>query len=263
MARNQSNTGLKIAGAATAAIVGGVAIGYLIAGTHTPQTVEAPTPQPAPIVSTPTPPVKLPVARPHTGNGDYSAPGAPRIAIREESTPIMRRVTQTPGVVTDAEASQEVAPPVKPTRMKPADDAAKLNADTGGDAGTPPAPADGNASATTPTPPVPDTPTPPAPADPDFEHVGKPADPESGQEGGGKAQFRVQTGSYNDESKARSDADELRSQGFNTSTRSEREGDHLVYKVQVGAYKSKGGADKAAEDLQKKGYPAYISPIGQ
>ena len=263
MARNQSNTGLKIAGAATAAIVGGVAIGYLIAGAHTPRTAEAPTPQPTPIVSTPTPPVKLPVAHPHTGNGDYSAPGAPRIAIREESTPIMRRVTQTPGVVSDTEASQEVAPLVKPTRVKTTADTVKPSADTGGGAVTPPAPAGtGDASAPQ-TSPAADTPAPPAPADPDFEHVGKPADPESGQEGGGKAQFRVQTGSYNDESKARSDADELRSQGFNTSTRSEREGDHLVYKVQVGAYKSKGGANKAAEDLQKKGYPAYISPIGQ
>lgn len=258
MARNQSNTGLKIAGAATAAIVGGVAIGYLIAGTHPPRTTETLAPQPAPIVSTPTP-VKLPVAHPHTGNGDYSAPGAPRIAIREESMPIMRRVTQAPGVVTDAEASQEVAPAVKPTRVKAAD-TSKPNTDTGGDA-APPAPADaGDTAKAVPTPP---TPAPPSPTDPDFEHVGKPADPESGQEGGGKAQFRVQTGSYSDESKARSDADELRSQGFNTSTRSEREGDHLVYKVQVGAYKSKGGANKAAEDLQKKGYPAYISPIGQ
>ena len=74
-------------------------------------------------------------------------------------------------------------------------------------------------------------------------------------------QFRVQTGSYTDESHARSIADELRSKGYSSSTRSEREGDHLVYKVQVGAYRTKSGAGRAAEDLQKKGYPAYISPI--
>ena len=123
--------------------------------------------------------------------------------------------------------------------------------------------------ATPPTPPQPATtasrPRRPAPADPDFERVGKPTRATTGQvrrqEGGGKAQFRVQTGSYTNESNARSIADQLRGQGYTASTHSEREGDHLVYKVQAGAYRSKSGANKAAGDLQTKGFPAYVVPI--
>jgi cell division septation protein DedD len=111
-------------------------------------------------------------------------------------------------------------------------------------------------------------PSSPAPADPDFEHVTKPAVPESGQQGvgrapdsSGKAQYRVQTGAYTDEGNARSVSDQLRGEGYTTSTRSERQGDHLVYKVQAGAYRSKNGANRAAVDLQKKGFPAYVSPL--
>ena len=267
MARNQSNSSLKFVGAAAAAIVGGVAIGYLVGGARSPRAAEVITPQPEPAISTPAPLVKPQVIRPHVGNGDFTAPGAPRIAIREESTPVMRRVNRTPAVSTDTEATQEAPPPVKPALPTPPAAPATPSTDTGGDTAPPPAP-DANGGDTTPAPADNTTPT-PAPAapatDPDFEHVGKPGDAAPGtsnQDSVGKAQFRVQTGAYNDESKARSDADQLRSEGFNTSTRSEREGDHLVYKVQVGAYKSKGGANKAAEDLQKKGYPAYISPVG-
>lgn len=258
MVRNNSNGTLKFVGAATAAIVGGVAIGYLFGGAHATRPTETVVQQPTPVVSTPTPSLKPPTIRPRAANGDYTAPGAPHIVIQEEKSPILRRVARTvPSGMTDPEAPQEAAPPPRPNRPAAP---AKPNETDNPDASTPPAPTppdDATSSAADNTPP---SATPPSPSDPDFEHVGKPADPESNQEGS-KAQFRVQTGSYTDESKARSDADALRSQGFTTSTRSEREGDHLVYKVQVGAYKSRNGANKAADDLQKKGYPAYVSPI--
>ncbi len=263
MARNNSNSTLKFVGAATAAIVGGIAIGYLFGGAHTPRPAEPVVEQPTPVVSTPTSSLKPPTIRPRATNGNYTAPGAPHIVIQEEKTPILRRVARTaPPETTDPEAPQEAAPPVKPNKpaapVKPSDAAPSDTSTTPTpttptDTSAPPA-TDNSGSSTPPSAPT-------APSDPDFEHVGKPADPESNQQGGGKAQFRVQTGSYTDESKARSDADALRSEGFTTSTRSEREGDHMVYKVQVGAYKSRAGASKAADDLQKKGYPAYVSPI--
>ncbi len=269
MARSNSNRTngaggvLKFFGAAAAAIAGGIAIGFLFGGMHPARPVEPVEQQPQPVVSTPTAPVVPHVVHPHLTNGDYTAPGAPRIAIHEESTPIMRRVDRiVPAISPDPEAAQEAAPPAKPARPNNPAAPAAPSSDSH-DASAPPAPANGG-DTTFPSPSDNSAPPapPPAPADPDFERVGKPGDSESGQEGGGKAQFRVQTGAYTDESKARSDADQLRSEGFNTSTRSEREGDHLVYKVQVGAYRSKAGANKAADDLQKKGYPAYISPMG-
>ena len=261
MARSNSNGALKFVGAAAAAIVGGVAIGYLFGGGRASQTVEPIVQQPTAAVSTPVAPAAPSAVHSHTANGNYTAPGAPHIVIREESNPVLRRTDRTvPAAPADTEASQEAPPPVTPEpSRKTADkssDAAAMDTGTGSD--TPPTPSttpDTTPSDTTAPPP------PPAPADPDFEHVGKPADPESGQEGGGKAQFRVQTGSYTDESHARSIADQLRSEGFTTSTRSEREGDHLIYKVQAGAYRSKNGASKAASDLQKKGFPAYVTPI--
>ena len=237
------------------AIIGGVGIGYLVGGARAPRTGDQVV-QPAPsAVSTPAPIVAPTVQRPRAVNGDYTAPGAPRIAIREESAPVLRRVTRTPLTTpADPEATQEAVPAPRSVQAP----AAESTLPDGNTSGTSPAPDSG--AGTTPSP-GPDTSTPPAPADPDFERVNKPADLEKGQEGGGKAQFRVQTGSYTDESHARSVADELRSKGYSSSTRSERDGDHVIYKVQVGAYRTKGGAGKAAEDLQKRGYPAYVSPI--
>ncbi|MDQ2800498.1 MAG: SPOR domain-containing protein [Armatimonadota bacterium] len=265
MARSNSNSALKFVGAAAAAIVGGVAIGYLFGGGRASQTTQPIIQQPTAPVSTPAAPVAPPAIHPRATNGNYTAPGAPRIVIHEESDPVLRRADRTvPTPPADTEASQE-APPVKTTPPSQSSDNSSASssdsnttgAPSGADISTPASGTD-----TSPTPPDTSTPPPPpAPADPDFEHVVKPSDSESGQAGGGKAQFRVQTGTYTDESHARSIADQLRSQGYTTSTRSERDGDHLIYKVQAGAYRSKNGANKAASDLQKKGFPAYVSPI--
>lgn len=242
-------------GAAAVAIIGGVGIGYLVGGARAPRTGDQVV-QPAPsAVSTPAPIVAPTVPRPRAVNGDYTAPGAPRIAIREESAPVLRRVIRTPLTPpADPEATQEAAPAPRPLQVP------ESTQPSGNTTGIAPDPSPDSGAGTTPSP-GPDPSTPPAPADPDFERVNKPADSEKGQEGGGKAQFRVQTGSYTDESHARSVVDELRSKGYSSSTRSERDGDHVIYKVQVGAYRTKGGAGKAAEDLQKRGYPAYVSPI--
>ena len=259
MARSNSYGTLKAVGFGVAAIVGGTAIGLLIGGGRGSHPVEQVVQQPATELSVPTaPPAAPPTLRAHT-NGNYTAPGAPRIVIREESAPTLRQVNRTaPPPPADTEASQEVAPPVKVKLPKETSEAPATDGTTTDNAApTPTSPAADTA-------PVPDDSKPPAPppapADPDFERVGKPGDAESGQEGG-KAQFRVQTGSYTDESNARSIADQLRGQGYSASTHSEREGDHMVYKVQAGAYRSKNGANKVAGDLQKKGFPAYVAPI--
>jgi len=279
---------LKFVGAAAAVLVGGATIGYLIGEVKTggaPSQPVAPG-QPVGIVSTPPAPAHTPDLRPHPTNGNYTAPNAPRIVIHEEQTPILRRVSPTPPP-TDSEASQETGLPVTTRHSRHGDVVTAPPADgTGTDAIAPPVspdappappadggisapPADGGSSA----PPAGSSGThaPPAPpADPDFERGGgqpggvTPNAPASSPDRGGKAQkaqFRVQTGSYTDESNARSVADDLRGQGYTAHTRSERDGDHLVYKVQAGAYRSRSGASKAADDLQKKGFPAYVSPI--
>ena len=220
--------------------------------------------QPAPALSAPTvPPAAPPTLRPHT-NGNYTAPGAPRIVIREESAPILRRVDQpVPTPPADTEASQEAPPPVKAKPAKEPSDATPP--DSAAPSDTTPLPA---AHPTT-TPRRPKTTAshpprlPPRPTRTSSMSASPPTPNPARKavQGQGKAQFRVQTGSYTDESNARSIADQLRGQGYTASTHSEREGDHLVYKVQAGAYRSKSGANKAAGDLQKKGFPAYVAPI--
>lgn len=280
MAR-QSNTVVKVLGAGFAVIAGGAAFGYLFGSAHLPHSAEQTA---APSVSATLPATSVPklnpsLIHPHTANGNYTAPGAPRITIEEQSEPVLHRVAPPPAPAADPEASQEATvPPVKAApQATPADATNPAPADLGSPSPSPdtqPGPAPPSVSAPSSPPPV--------PADPDFERVNTPkpatSDPEAGQQGGDKAkgksqtnnvpengiraQFRVQTGAYTDESNARTVADTLRSQGFAASTRSERDGDHLVYKVQVGAYRSKDGASKAAGDLQKKGYPAYISSVG-
>ncbi len=282
MAR-QSNTVVKVLGAGFAVIAGGAAFGYLFGSAHLPRPAEQTT---SPTVSATLPLTSAPklnpaLIHPHTANGNYTAPGAPRITIEEQSQPILRRVAPPPAPAADPEASQEATvPPVKNTVpvAAPADAATSSSSGTGSISPSP----DTSAGPATPAVSPPPSP-PPAPADPDFERVNTPkpgaSDPEAGQQGGSdksqsgksqtnntpdsgvRAQFRVQTGAYADESNARTVADTLRSQGFTASTRSERDGDHLVYKVQVGAYRSKDGASKAADSLQKKGYSAFVSPM--
>ena len=278
MVRSQSNTVIKVLGAGAAVVAGGAAFGYLFGGAHLSRTPEQTTQPPVSATTLPpTPKLNPSLIHPHLANGNYTAPGAPRIVIEEQSQPILRRVAPPRVPPADPEATQE-APPreTKPSVETTPNDTTRP-AVSDGDS-TSPAP-DTNSGGTVPvaTPASPPSP-PPAPADPDFEHVNgapKPTpatpDSENGQQGGktpaekadtGRAQFRVQTGAYTDESSARSAADALRGQGYPTSTRSERDGDHLVYKVQVGAYHSRDGATKAASSLQKKGYSAFIAPVG-
>lgn len=278
MARSQSSTFVKFLGVGAAVIAGGAAFGYLFGSTHLAHPAKQTTQPPVSATLTPAPKMNPSAIHPHMANGNYTAPGAPHITIEEQSQPILRRVTPPLAPAADPEAAQEATPTPKTAvqMTTPSDTTSQPPADTGSPAPTP----DTSSSPASPAISAPPSPA-PVPADPDFEHVNSPKpagspDPESGQQGGSpnsktpgdrtqndstRAQFRVQTGAYTDESTARSAADTLRGQGYLTSTRSERDGDHLVYKVQVGAYRSKIGASKAADDLQKKGYSAFISPM--
>lgn len=273
MARSQSNTVLKVLGVGAAVIAGGAAFGYLFGGAHLSHTPEQTSQPPVSTILPPAPKLNPSSIHPHLANGNYTAPGAPHIVIEEQSQPILRRVAPPRVPAADPEATQEAPPKeaLPSAETTPTDTTQPKTGDTSGTPLTPDTNSGGTIPVVTPPPPS------PAPADPDFEHINgapKPtpstADPENGQQGDkppgakadtGGAQFRVQTGAYTDESSARSAADTLRSQGYPTSTRSERDGDHLVYKVQVGAYHSKTGATKAADSLQKKGYSAFISPV--
>ncbi len=269
----RTNNALTNTGLIVAVVAGAFGIGYFLLGGPRPapattDTLSVPAAAPSSVAAPRVTAAPDPHILPRTKNSDYTAPNAPRIRIVEERTPsltLARRpaVLQPPADAASAssrgsEASQAAASP-----------AAASGTDTGGGGA-------GNGSSGTGS----DTPgsgsaplIPPAAApanttsgapDQDFEQIGGHGGAEAGQDGagsGGKAQFRVQTGSFAAQQNARVLADALRSRGYATSTRAEQEDGKTVYKVQVGAYRSRAAADKAAQDLQKSGYPAYSSPI--
>ncbi|MDQ2799320.1 MAG: SPOR domain-containing protein [Armatimonadota bacterium] len=263
MARNNSAGAFKFAAAAVAAIVVGISVGYLIGGAHSSRNSGVQiAQQPAPLLSAPgsTLPHAKGAARP---NGDYTAPGAPRIQIREEKHPQLTRSADetvpaiTPPKVTkpDSEASQQ-GDTVKSNNTVPA-------ANPNGDPNPPAAPnvnGDNGSSSNT-AGPLPDNGA-ASPNGTDFEHVSTHPDAEGSQAGtDDRARYRVQAGAFPEEKNARVLAAALRDRGFSASTRADREGDKTVYRVQIGAYRTRTDAGKAALDLQRNGYPAYVAPI--
>ncbi len=269
----RTNNTLKNTGLIVAVVAAAFGIGYFVLGgprpapapTDTlsvPATVSAPAA--APRVSAAPDPHILPRAK----NSDYTAPNAPRIRIVEEkpSSMTLTRRPAVPDASADASSSASSADSEASQAAAPNETSSSTDTGSGSAAGTSSAtgsdtPGSGNA---------PLIPPPAAPAntagtqDQDFEQISGHGNAEAGQDGaagGGKAQFRVQTGSFAAQQNARVLADALRSRGYTTSTRAEQEGGKTVYKVQIGAYRSRAAADKAAQDLQKSGYPAYSSPI--
>ena len=203
-----------------------------------------------------------PVVRPHLTNGDYTAPGAPRIAIHEESAPVMRRVNRTVPTP-DPEATQEA-------RTRPLNRPSRTNRPCLRNRVTtrclPRRPPRQMAATTLP---LRQATTPrrlrrrlPHPPTRTLSMSASRAMPSPARKAAARPSFGFKPALT--PMKVRLAVMPMRCgvRASRTSTRSERSGNHLVYKVQVGAYKSKNGASKAADDLQKKGYPAYISPIG-
>ena len=186
MAR-QSNTVVKVLGAGFAVIAGGAAFGYLFGSARLPHPPVQTTP---PSVSATLPLTSAPklnpsLIHPHTANGNYTAPGAPRITIEEQSEPILRRVTPPPAPAADPEASQEATVTPPKTTVPETAPADTTSASSDGTSSTSPSP---DASPGTSAPAVSPPPSPPAaPADPDFERVNtpkpSPSDPEAGQQG--------------------------------------------------------------------------------
>lgn len=268
MARSSShsNTVKYVAGAV--AVVGvAFCLGYFVIGGSRPQTppenteVQNAIPPPAPASVKP---VSTRIATTvRTQNGEYTAPGAPRIEINEDKTPSLTDTTkmqpkpQNAAKPNDPEASQEASPtPRTASVVAPSPDTATVPATDATPPGTDTTATDG----TNATP----QPTPGTTGDPDSEQVTGHGDSTSAQDGsGGQAQYRVQAGSFVAADNAKALADALKKRGYLTSTRAERDGDRTVYKVQIGAYRTRSAADKAAQDLQSSGYPASVSPIGQ
>ncbi len=284
MARKNSNSALPLTAAAVSVVVVSGLVGYYVLGGSHPssQPVTVPIVEQTPPPSTPR--VVHP-AGPRSKNADYSAPGAPQIAISEDKSPTIVNAAHSH----DAEASQAG------TSIPTPDTEAPQTGDTGAASSSPPpatsspdASSSSNPSSGTPTgsadtnsgsdsiPPPPGdtahspstqpskTTTPPKSSgsnDHDFEQInGSPSHTgDAGSTAPGGILYRVQTGSFADERNARILAATLASQGFTTSTRATTEGGKTVYKVQVGAYRSHTAAAKAVSDLQHSGYPAYIS----
>jgi len=266
----RTNNALKNTGLTVAVVAAAFGIGYFFMGGARPTPV-ATDALPTPVLTSAAAPRVSAAPDPHilprTKNSDYTAPNAPRIRIVEERTPSLT-LTRRPAVVQppadtssarsgDSAASQAAASP----------DAASGTDTNAGSAGADAGTSSGTAASGT-APLIPPAAAPAAPAsgtqDQDFEQIGGHGTPEAGQDGavsGGKAQFRVQTGSFAAQQNARVLAEALRSRGYATSTRAEQEDGKTVYKVQIGAYRNRAAADKAAQDLQKSGYPAYSSPI--
>lgn len=260
MARsNSSNNSVKYLAGSVAVVAVAFCIGYFVIGGSRPQPTppENVVPPNVAAPAAPAPAKPAIIARaPRTQNGEYTAPGAPRIRIVEERNPSLldtSKMQPKPAAKSsDSEASQEAAPTPKTvsTVISPTDAGSDSTDNTAPNTDT--APPDGG----TPSPTV--TGTNP---DPDTEKVSGTGAGEVGQDGvSSKTQFRVQAGSFVASENAKALADALRRRGYVTSTRAERDGDRTVYKVQVGAYRTKSAADKAAQDLQSSGYPASVSP---
>lgn len=249
-----SNTTLRFVAVGVAVIALAFCIGFFIIGGSrtppaTPAAIFAPTPLPG--AGAAPAPKRLASTGPRLKNGDYTAPGAPRIHIVEERTPSLTNTSQLqpkpalPATPVDPEASQEAAPKPKTAAAVTPDTTPKPNSvDTGQ---SDPAPDNSDA-------------TPAAGTDTTPNASGGHSDSETGQDGT-QPQFRVQTGSFEAAKNAHALADALRDRGYVTSTRTERDGDKTVYKVQIGLYRTRAAADKAAQDLQSNGYPAFVSPM--
>ncbi len=270
----RTNNTLKNTGLIAAVVAAAFGIGYFVLGgpRSAPAPTDAllaPTTAPAPVAAPRTASAPDPHILPRTKNSDYTAPNAPRIRIVEERTPSLT-LTRRPAVLQPAaDASSTSSGNSEASQAAASPNASSDTAAGSGSAGSGSSGTSGDTSGSGAAPLIPPAAAPvsaaPGAADQDFEQIGGHGNAEAGQDGangGGKAQFRVQTGSFAAQQNARVLADALRSRGYTTSTRPEQEDGKTVYKVQVGAYRSRAAADKAAQDLQKSGYPAYSSPIG-
>jgi cell division septation protein DedD len=247
VASNNNFNGLKFAVVVVAVVGLSGVIGYFLAGNgrSTPQ-VNAPI-QVAQTTS------DAPAASAGDGSaddtlaargGDFTAPGAPKIEVREVK-PRLQDDTRPPKPAPkdqDSEASQEDAPPPPPDITAPTDDAAIAGQ---------PSPVTGQT-------------TTPANTDPDYESVGNGADTaatgngDDDSQSGGGGPYRVQVGSFAYARNAKALADALHSRGYTTSTVIAKDGDKTTYHVQAGAFQTQKAAQKASEDLQKAGFPACI-----
>lgn len=250
---NSAGTGKFIA-LAVVVVIGSALGGYFLVGaTHQPDAGNA-VPIDQQTSSTPASPATT-TSKPassQNGGGDYTSPTAPRIEIHEEKMPVphdVAKVAPSDNTPTqpDTEATQEASAP------------SPSSAPDTSSVGTVPSPVTGDA--TTPA-------TSSQSSDPDYEQTANAPNTEaiptnSGAPVAGRAQYRVQVGSFTQAMSARSLADVLRNRGYSTTTVTERGPDNTVYHVQAGAFRTRAAADRATVELQREGFPAFVSPISQ
>jgi cell division septation protein DedD len=245
---------------------------YLGGGTHPSFFASQPRlaqPAPLPTVSSGTPDHTVKVARATDDKADYTAPDGPDIQITEVKQPKLNdesnkasKIIGTPAnnaATPDPEASQQGTLPADQSGNPP-------TASTSSDTSTPDNSTDQSGTDQTAT-----SSTASDPTKSDYEKITTPTDPEASQQGAAttpspkpvKFTYRVQTGTFAVARNARILADALRGRGYDTSLRTETQGDQTLYRVQTGAYQSKSAANAAADALRASGYPAYVSPITQ
>lgn len=278
MSRNRASTTLSFVGLSAVVIAAGVAIGYYgFGGMHTSQPVsDAPAIQEsAAPVSAPSPAPTAPVTiRPERSSSNYTAPGAPRIHILEDknapldSSPSPHAVhhrndnADTTDIPTpDVEASQEGTDTSRDTPDGTIPAVKSPDTTSSNDQSAPPDAGSGTPNST----PSPTT----APAQ-NSAQAGKALDSEASQTGDkggtskatqGRAQYRVQAGSFANADNAKDYVKALHSQGMDANLQTEQQGDKTVYKVQVGAFRNRADADQAAAGYRQKGVPVTVSPI--
>jgi len=271
VARSKSNSSLTFVPIALVVVAASAVAGYYLGGGSHSSLFATKTPpaQPAPVPTASSSVQQRPVrvATAKDQKADYTAPNAPDIEITEVKQPKLNDESNRPSKIigappststtTDSEASQQATTPTDQTANP---QTATASTDTGTTDTT------GDQTSTD------QTATPGASTDSskgDYEKISTPTDSEASQQATAapappkpvKFTFRVQTGTFAVARNARILADALRGRGYDTSLRTEMQGDQTVYRVQTGAYQSKSAANAAADALRASGYPASVSAI--
>lgn len=257
---NPNNNAVKYTAAIVAVVAVAFCIGYFAIGglrptvspsaSIPPNIVPAAAPEPAKPA-----PQKI-AEKVRTQNGEYSAPGAPNIRIKEDKNPTLVDTSKSQSQnadaqTTDSEASQQGSTNSSTSANTISPDGSTTSASSSGDNANTGSGTDNSTSA--------GQSSQPSSTDPDSETVSGSSTAQANS--GGRAQFRVQAGSFIASENAKALAAVLKKEGYDTSTHAERDGNRTVYKVQVGAYRTRSAAEKAVNELLSSGYPASISPI--
>lgn len=262
---NPNNNAVKYAAAVVAVIAVAFCVGYFAIGGSRPPVSStaniAPNVIPKATPVLPKPPATRIAATVRAQNGEYSAPGAPNIRIKEDKNPLLVDTSKKQPAIPNDQASDSESSQQGPADSSTGPDSTALDngssasSDAGGNATDAGSSIDSSSSA--------NPATHASGTDPDTETVGGISNSQANatSPSNTRAEFRVQAGSFIAADNAKALAAVLKKEGYATSTHAERDGGKTVYRVQVGAYRTRSAAEKAANDLLSSGYPASVSPI--